>query len=868
MKRFIAFIVCLILVISLTPTSVIWVTADDSTTTEYPSVTQATPIALGEVCGTSNTGASITIDGAPVYSTVNLTKIDEKNYDEGLPAQQTDGMGEILGAYDIEVEYNGKEWQPEDGKSVTVTASAGDLGLFSGDKVYVVHVHEYEDGTKDYRTIGPLTVSDGVIVFETTSFSEYYYLKGDLSFTINSNSDGDIYYLEPGTTLSISHNGTSSTFNSQSSSITFTNDVLTISATAQSGESAELKVQRNAWFSNWTSTVTFVVKTRQEIVRNIVDNGKIMIAILDQSTGNFPSEPTNTSGDYYHINDLDGNGQYTLQKNSCNFSNNASEYLNADAMSSSSAWMYDVQGSQIFGVVDASGRSTLAAFEGENGEQKIDWTQISELIAEYNDKTSGTNNDITLMYKQEVSSPTTGAVIETHSVYLTTDDTKTIQNYNNQGISYIDNLPVYYAEFKLIPYVIKYMTDGVWHVDVALVRGDSYVLGYNLNMEDYTFDGNYKVVLPDSHVYMECPEDDDHVIYVDLDDWSYKNSEFNVYHKITNQKGTISFKGWAKTPTATQSQLIQPLDQIVLSEQNTILYAIWEVSDSLKTEVNTISIYKDVLLVSDHDSHPLIPVYGTVDFVPFHFTIDLAYSDKFKQVTIEANKYVANSSGGATIQTEKLSLQSLASGEQDCDYITVYEKYISIILYDGESIRFNDVPVYADDNEGEDEYVVTENITDEDHQHHYSVVDGEKVFTQSIPAVMSTAHGTVCQFFNYYRPPLAGIKLSADKGQDNEAYIFKITALSSEIFDVSTFAPITVVVAQGSYAVIKNLPVGTYRVTPISAWDTLYSSSVPYFDVAIEDGKEHEVKFSYSYNNSKYLFGYSYKEVEDHHIVS
>ncbi|MBO5223447.1 MAG: hypothetical protein J6C23_02915 [Clostridia bacterium] len=676
MKRLIAFIVCLLMIINLTPHGVLVAIADDVTTEYVPNNTEETVVLDGEISSTTITGASVSVSGAPVNSTLSLTKIDERNYDEGITSQQTNSMGDILGAYDIAVEYNGRDWQPEDGKTVTVTTKAGELGLFSGDQVYVIHMHEEADGTKTYKTIGPLTVENGEIVFETDSFSEYYYLKGDLSFNINANSDGDIYYLEPGTVLSLNFSGTG-TFSSQVSSISYSNKVMTISALAKSGDSATVTVKTSGWWNSWTSVVTFVVKTRQEIVRNIVDNGKIMIAILDQSSGNFPSEPTNTSGQYYHVNDLDGNGTYSLQEATCNFNNNADQYLNADAMSSSSAWMYDVQGTQIYGVVDASGRSTLAAFENELGEQTVNWAQIASLVAEWNDRHNGINNDIRLMYKQEISDPVAGAVIETHSVYLTTDDTKTIKYYSDQGISYIDDLPVYYAEFRLIPYVIKYMTDGVWHVDVALVRGDAYVLGYNLNMEDYTLDGNYRLVLPDSHVYMECPEDDDKIIYVNLDDWAYKNTVFNVYHKVTNEKGTIQFKGWAKTPTATDDQLIQPTGQIILSEPNTVLYAIWNVSDSLKTDVNSITIYKDVLLVSDHDSHPLVPVYGTVDFVPFHFTFDLVYTDEFRLVTVEANKYIANGMGGATIQTIDLNLADIASGL----LIVIISQFIPIISH-------------------------------------------------------------------------------------------------------------------------------------------------------------------------------------------
>lgn len=132
---------------------------------------------------------------------------------------------------------------------------------------------------------------------------------------------------------------------------------------------------------------------------------------------------------------------------------------------------------------------------------------------------------------------------------------------------------------------------------------------------------------------------------------------------------------------------------------------------------------------------------------------------------------------------------------------------------------------------------------------------------------MSVSHSTVCQFFNYYRPPLAGIELRANNGHENEAYIFKITAISSQIFDVENFTPIMCVVPADGIAVIKNLPVGMYRITPISAWDTLYSSSDTYIDVAIEDGKTHTITFNYIYNDNKYLYGYGYIDIVDHHVV-
>ena len=220
MKRLIAFIVCLLMIINLTPHGVLVAIADDVTTEYVPNNTEETVVLDGEISSTTITGASVSVSGAPVNSTLSLTKIDERNYDEGITSQQTNSMGDILGAYDIAVEYNGRDWQPEDGKTVTVTTKAGELGLFSGDQVYVIHMHEEADGTKTYKTIGPLTVENGEIVFETDSFSEYYYLKGDLSFNINANSDGDIYYLEPGTVLSLNFSGTG-TFSSQVSSISY-----------------------------------------------------------------------------------------------------------------------------------------------------------------------------------------------------------------------------------------------------------------------------------------------------------------------------------------------------------------------------------------------------------------------------------------------------------------------------------------------------------------------------------------------------------------------------------------------------------------------------------------------------------------------
>lgn len=881
MKRIIAFIICLVMVLNLTP-YVAPVIAEDTTeyTTSTPvedTNTSTGEISYGEISGVNTTGGSIKISGAPEFSTITLTNISELNYDQGIPAQQTSAMGEIVGAYDISVTYNGEEWQPNEGELVSVTTNVGEMGLFNGDEVYVIHVHKTEDGQKLYNTIGPLTVENGAVTFATESFSEYYYLRGDLSFSINREMN-DTYYLEPGTTMTIvvptGKNYTADFDNSNGSNIEFSNNLLEIASNAVSGESATIKVVYNPVGNSrdWTAIVNIVVKTRQEIVTKIVDDGHIMIAILCQSEGSFPSEPTNTSGQYYHVDDLDGDGDYTLKKESTKFHMEADKYLNADAMSNSSAWMYDVAGDQIYGIVDATGKATLAAFETKQGEQTVDWTQIAEIIAEHNDRNYGTSNDIELMYKQEISNPTTGPVIETHGIYLTTDETKTIEYYmsdkDGDGLTTIDNMPVYYAEFRLIPYVIKYMDDNTWHVDVALVRGDAYVLGYNINLGEYTLEGTQKIVLPDSHVYMECKEDEDTVIYITLDDWAYKNRELSVYHKTSRKSGTITFKGWAKTPTATESQLIQPLGELMLSEHSTTLYAIWDVSEELKTYVNTLTIYKDVLLVSDHDSHPLLPIYGTIDFVPFSFELDLMYSDVFSGVWFEANKYVPTSESTATIQLLTCSLKEIYDGTKTCDYLKINEDSISIELYDGESIRFYNMPVMQDSaNTKVYEFSVTETITEADHQHHYSTQDGVSVHSQTIPAVMSVANGTVCQFYNYYTPPLAGIKLSAENGSENEAYIFRIEATKSEIFDVKTFDPISVVVPKNSSVMIKHLPVGTYKITAINAWDTLYSSLASFIEVSIMDGKEHEVKFSYSFNDNKYMFGYSYRDVDDHHIV-
>ena len=819
-------------------------------------------ITYGEIkAGVGN--FSVSIDGAPTDATLSLKQIKEKDYDyEAIAPYITNRMLGILDAYDLSIYRNGAKWQPEEGKTVTVKMNALALGLFNDELLYVIREHENDDGTKEYKTFGPLTVENGFVSFETEKFSDHYLLKGTHNFSVPEPSwygDVDNYYLEPGTVMTLTSNYyynttfTESANNSKSGVITYSNNQLVIAPEAKSGDSATIKI--TSYYSSGTSTVNIYVRSSQELVERFINNGKLMIAILNQRNyqeGNFPSEPGNTEGTYFHIEDLNGDGTYKGQTASTNFNNTASNYLDP-TMANSSAWMYSATGTQIYGLVDPTGRETKEAFKNAQGDQTVDWDQIAEIIANYNDEQDGTNNDLAVKYNQEGEA--TAQV-----VYLTKDPTYTINYYKNRGES-VNGKSVYYGEFKLIPYVIKYMTnnnkteEGVWHVDVAVIRGDSYLLGYDLNLGDLTLVSGSSINLPDAKVYVESPYDNDTVMQVTLATWNYKNTTYTV----TNEDGTrgqISFKGWWTSPTATtDDKLYQPGDTITLSTNETKLYAIWNVSQSLKKSVNSITLYNSIALVSNAPTGSRVPRYGEPDFVKFNYSLNLVYSDWYKDVEFSITKMTGVTNGITDWTTITATIpEIIASPTTYSDYIVIGDTNITLYLYGGENVKFSNVPVYQQgSNTAVNSFTFTQTITEKTDK--YSTQDnGTMSTTRTIPAAMSEVTPTSCQVYTYYIPPVVGLHITTENGGANESFIFTVTYKT----DVDAIDPITLVVPAGGEVTVTQCITGNYEIKCISTWDTLYSTSTTSTTVTLTEGKDSYVTFTYSFNGKKYIYGYSH----------
>ena len=829
-------------------------------------------ISYGEIeSGVGN--FSVSVDGAPTDAKLDLSVIPESEYDwEGINNNRTNDMSAILGAYDIRIMRNGAEWQPEEGNPVTVSMSAASWGLFTGDRIHLLHVHEDENGEKTYQRIGPLYVENGYVSFETDKFSDYYAFKGSYTQTVG-NEDHNIY-LEPGTSITIEPDSSilSSSSNEKlskdSGSANINNNSMTISASssAQIGETAQ-------FIFSWTETylffpvnreitITVTIRDRTAMITELLAN-PIMIAIRDLDSASFPSEPTRTTtGTYFHIKNEDGDDIYCETQtdqlpttSSTNFYATASKYLNT-SMVNSSAWMTDVNGELIYGVVDALGKETLNAFKDTNGNQTVDWDQIAQKLATYNDNQNNNNNKIAVSYNQETS---TG--FSTYTVYLTMDESKTIASY---GTSSIDDQTVYWDEFEMVPYVIKHQ-DNVWHVDVALVRGDSYQLGYDINLTEYTLVGS-TIALPDAVVYVENPNDDDTTIEVTLADWNYTD-EINVINN-DGTTGTISFKGWWTSPTATTDDtLYKPGDTITLSQTETKLYAIWTVSESLQRTENTFTIYNTTVLPAGVPMGSRLPVYGDEEFVKFTFEISLPYSEsEFGDVIFTLNHITGKENDALQWASVEATLKDIqASPDTYKDYITINANSIVVEVYSGEAFRFSEVPVYTDNTKATVySFNVTQTITE--YTEKYSTQENANSTTQTKVVAMSEAQATDSQFYVYYFPPVVGLAVTATGGAENEAYIFTVDMIKDSAGNnvnangeniSALFADIKFVVPAGSTVTIAGLASGTYVITRNDAWDTIYDGSNSYEVFVDSDGGEATFTFALD-GSSKYIYGHGF----------
>ncbi|MBQ3057281.1 MAG: hypothetical protein IJC95_07350 [Clostridia bacterium] len=803
---------------------------------------------------TAQIGAfTVSVDGAiPSDAKLMMSLVDEEAYDPELENMITVNMGELLGAYDIKIMQNETEWQPAMGELVTVVMNAAAWGCFTGDQVYIIHIHKNADGSKEFQQIGPLDVKKGQVSFETDKFSDYYvFASGNAYDTRLSDGEEGVFYVEPGTKLEFTvgsgwRNGDATLTKTSAASNTddyFTMEGNAVAIRADAPVGAQIAYtatyEYNGWLGgsgSYTATIRIEVSSRYDVVNNYVQNSAIMIAILNQANldGKFPSEPTNTSGTYYHITDTDGNGTYE-GATSGNFHAEANNYLNASVIASSPVFQYDPAGSQIAGLVDPTGVLTKEAFI-VNGQQTIDWDQIAEIIANYNNG----SNRIAVKYHQEATDANGNQTTSVKTVYLSPNENYTVQYYKGIGQD-LDGQHVYWKEFQLIPYVIKHMTDNVWHVDVAVVRGDSYVLGYNLNLGDTTT--NQTVTLPDAQIVVENPDDDNDEIKVTV---GAAPSRTNL--NVTNADGvtgTLTFRGWYTAPTCPNTDLlIQPNAEITITNSTT-LYAIWEISAELQQEQNNLAIHNRVVLASGSPFGSALPMAGQSNFVDFQFVLTVPYDP---DIAFEANVYVQKVDSAWEMQTVSGTL-----GTENYDFIIVDADTGTVTLWlaAGEAFCFFGLDVYKDAaNSVVYEHDITETIINNKQRYSLQDIAGELLDTKTIRAAMSVSQATSVTFINYYFPPVAGLEIAVN-GDDGEFFVFELLQNGSLYT--------TVVIPANVPVTITGLLAESSTTYTVQEKSTAKAWSWRWEDVEAQSGlaANAKVTFTPGVANNKWLFGNS-----------
>jgi hypothetical protein len=518
-----------------------------------------------------------------------------------------------------------------------------------------------------------------------------------------------------------------------------------------------------------------------------------------------------------------------------NFHAEANNYLNASVIASSPAFQYDPAGSQIAGLVDPTGILTKEAFI-VNGQQTVDWDQIAEIIANYNNG----SNKLAVKYHQETTDANGDQITSVKTVYLSPNETYTVKYYQDRGEDF-DGKHVYWKEFQLIPYVIKHMTDNVWHVDVAIVRGDSYILGYNLNLGDVTT--NQTVTLPDAQIVVENPDDKDKTINVTVG-----AAPSRTTLNVTNAEGitgTLTFQGWYTAPTCSSTDLlIQPGAQITINKSTT-LYAIWEISEELRQEQNNLEIHNRVVLASGSPFGSALPVVGQSNFVDFQFILNIPYDP---DIAFEANVYVQKTDGTWEMQTVSSTL-----GTENYDFITVDTTTgtITLLLAAGEAICFFNLDVYEDaKNNVVYEHDVTETIINNTQRYSLQDTAGTLLHTKTISAAMSVSQATSVTFINYYFPPVAGLEITVN-GDDGEFFVFELLQNGSLYT--------TVVIPANVPVTITGLLAESSTSYTVQEKSTAKAWSWRWGDVEAQAGlaANATVTFTPSSANNKWLFGNS-----------
>lgn len=794
--------------------------------------------------GASIGNFNVSVSGdVPEDATLNLGAIAEEDLDQGILDRRDVNMKSFIGAFDISISRNGSEWQPESGKPVTVTMNAAALGLYTGQSVYIIHMHEDSEGDKSYEIMGPIFVGNGKFSFETDKFSDFAVYQGTGAVVLSENST---LYLEPGTTVAVAIKGNYGTtaynavYISGEDTTNIKKGTVNSNAVCNSGNGTTMTVEvgNNATVGETTTytvsrgsstyysryELNIVVGTRAKVTEIALQNYPLVIGIRKPAAdGTFPSEPVKvdySAGEYFFLQNGNNNTDQaddSVVTTTTNYYTSASTFLDPTVMGNSFGWMYDASGNAIGGVIDATGYYTKACFK----DGTVDWHEIAQVIANHNDKVltdagltpatvtaaeikakaedendTDLDNIIFVRYQQEDDSSATG--FTNYAIILTNQESKTIDSYGDAGVSSYSL--VHYNQFELIPYVVKLAaatiessgwfntsSDSVWHVDIALVRGDSYTISYDLNLGSDIITET-AVALPQSKVFVEDPSDSDTLLTYTFKEGDLPTATtLTVYH-IDNKsaKGTATFLGWYTSNTCSDvndlygPNAVNEENRSITIGADTKLYAIWTV-ENISITKTTFSVDKQVTLLPGSPLGSKTPIPGGTDFIRFNFSIDIPYdgtddTSQYGEIYFEVYRWKADYS----------ALESITLREDDgssIDVITLAEMYadsskipsyftitagtgkttLTFNLADGEYVKFLNVPFSK--NASENTFKITETIPS----------DATR-YTASNPELSITLNETTdarATFINQYDAPTAGLQINVG-GDDGEFFIFEV----------------------------------------------------------------------------------------------
>lgn len=136
-------------------------------------------------------GVKITAQGIPEGVTLKATAVTCHDYSE--KALDFVGNKKIVFAYDLTLESDSGEWQPNEGEEISVTLDANALGLENGERIGILHEH----GEK-LDELGTSTVAEGSLTFTTDGFSTFY------GYTVDFEFDGVWHSISGGAGLFLS----------------------------------------------------------------------------------------------------------------------------------------------------------------------------------------------------------------------------------------------------------------------------------------------------------------------------------------------------------------------------------------------------------------------------------------------------------------------------------------------------------------------------------------------------------------------------------------------------------------------------------------------------------------------------------------